>query len=95
MVIVNAPEAVPGGTLPGLKEAVARSGSPEAERVMGLESVPWVLARKEKLADAPERIVCVVALLGARMKSAGSDGGVLTVNSVEGEVLGRKFASPE
>jgi hypothetical protein len=95
MVIVNAPEAVPGGMLPGLKEAVARSGSPDAERVTGLERVPWVLTTKEKLAELPETIVWVVALLEAKVKSAGPDCGAVTVNSVEGELLDRKFVSPE
>lgn len=40
IVIVKRPEEVPGTMLPGLNDAVARSGSPEADSVTGDDRLP-------------------------------------------------------
>jgi hypothetical protein len=95
IVIVKSPDAVPAGTLPGLNDAVARSGNPEADRLTGLDRLPCVWTTKEKLAELPETMVWVVALLDPKVKSPGSCAGAPTVNSAVGEVLDRKLGSPE
>ena len=87
IVIVTAVEGLPGTTLPGLNEAVARSGRPEAARVTGAVRLPFVFTTKEKLAESPELIACVVALLGAIVKSTGPLGDVFTMNNIAADRL--------
>jgi hypothetical protein len=69
IVRVNMEFVVPGRMTGGLKEAVARLGRPVAARVMGLERLPWNAAVKVKLAELPERMVCEVVPMEARVKS--------------------------
>jgi hypothetical protein len=94
-VIVTVVEGLPGTTLPGLNEAVARSGRPEAERVTGAERLPCTFTTNEKFTESPELIVCVVALLAASLKSTGPLGGVFTINNIVADRLGSKLRSPE
>jgi hypothetical protein len=94
-VIITVVDGLPGTTLPGLNDTVARSGRPEADRVTGAERLPCTFTKNEKFAEAPEVIVCVVALLAARLKSPGLLGGVFTKNKLVGDRLGSKLRSPE
>jgi hypothetical protein len=94
-VIVTVVDGFPGTMLPGLNDAVARSGSPEAERVTGAERLPRTFTTNEKFAESPELIVWVVALLAARLKSIGPFGGVFTINNIVADRLGWKLRSPE